>query len=484
MPEFGFECNYQYDRSREKQPEPKFDRKLSPQEQQKSQEIATYLKGDAQALTAEAQAQLSQILGAELIAKIQAAKSQGAALGKYVPASVLEQSPLSALCHPKWQWRPIANDPARIDAQGNFVPHPEVFVDYDKTSEAGKKGSGLGVGMEILREGACDTIKYADVRGQAFPKTPEGVVQAALYFVHLGEKKTFQEILSDQTRARFTPAETAPQESGSSNNDRALAGTPEAKHEKQPAIAVGHIGTGKHRTAIGPIRAFHEIGNDSYGKDKKKQLPWCGSFAATVYALCGINMGEGIASAVKAPKKLASTPGAVAYERANMNKTKKVKIPQGKDKEGKPMEREILAYEPSSTLSKIKPQTLKKGQTVDDVKVDFEGMKVNGVGMINIGPGFMAWKHHNMEQGHVMIVLATKHMEDGVAVVTAEGNFSDALQTRSYKISYDSKTGAIGGDIAGWGAPPEIAELGWREKPDSAVDDFLNRPGQTGGSEE
>jgi hypothetical protein len=421
-----------------------------------------------------------------------------------------------------------------------FSPERGALHDFNESSR-----TVVGEGDEVFRPLDSESSRRAkaqDVR-RAFPPTPQGVVQAALYELHRGEARPFAETLGDPTLDKLRRGPAAPTEGKARQNDdaatpsisrnqeeqgfglrgtfatemrirevrekhraaldrlaelhtqisdfeegrkkhrdvlpdvlakytgnkkelaviaRQLAAHPEVKAlfatEKQAVSqSVGHVETPGDRAhhhpveAVGSIRASLMVGY-GYAGQGRKQAPWCASFAAYVYARCGINVGAGFSAAFRAPRALAALSGAEAFHRAAVDAAHGEKQEPSKDKPH-------TFYYASHALSRVKSYdgAPRKPQ---EIPLHLEPIDLGGRGAagIDIRPGDAAWMMHNPGEGHVMVVIGVHHEIDSVFVVTVEGNADNQVQSRSHRLQW--KGGKLTGDLVGWGRPPELASFG------------------------
>jgi hypothetical protein len=302
----------------------------------------------------------------------------------------------------------------------------------------GSDSNGIGASDQVLADGTSSGRVTAATVKNAFECSAAGVVQAALYELHRGDRRTFADVLADATRARFGRGPAAADEGAAMNNEDA-PGTP----------PIGTLG-GK---PAGPIRCYLELGG-SWDSALNLQLPWCGSFAAFVYARCGIDVKKGFMSAFRVPRQLSMMPQSVVYMRRDT----------GDPSTGQPFSTSASTYSASYTLSTVQP-TRDTSQQPQSVSLSFSSLDLPSADTLDIRPGDVAWLMHDRTHGHVMVVAAVRRNDHSVDLVTIEGNANNRVQHNVRSISLIG--GRISGPVIGWGRPGAIAAAA---PPDAASD--------------
>ena len=194
---------------------------------------------------------------------------------------------------------------------------------------------------------------------------------------------------------------------------------------------------------VGPIRSYLELGG-LWEDAQNRQLPWCGSFAAFVYARCGVDVKKGFMSAYRVPRQLSLMAGSTCYIRRDT----------GDKATGQPFSTGGATYFASYSLSTVSP-TPDNGEPPQSVSLKTQSIPLPGADDLDIRPGDVAWLMHDPVHGHVMVVVAVRRNDHSVDVVTVEGNANNRVQPGVHTINLVG--GEIRGEIIGWGRPGATA---------------------------
>src|SRR5579883_364155 len=141
---------------------------------------------------------------------------------------------------------PLAEELAarQLLALREIASEPEAGARHDASDVEHR---ALGEGGEVLRDDGR-TVKVA------FPATPAGVVEAALYELHRGEPRPLDEIARDPTAARWARGPGAATEGAARANDDA---EPTAATAAERAVGLGARGTWETETRLLALRSKH-----------------------------------------------------------------------------------------------------------------------------------------------------------------------------------------------------------------------------------
>lgn len=289
----------------------------------------------------------------------------------------------------------------------------------------GSKAAPLGRGDSAFNE-------YGTVI-QAFPATADGVVAAALYELHRGDKRGLAEILADDSAGRTARGPDAAIE-------KRVGGKP-MNDDAANAPIIGHLpklsDKDKIQGDVAAIRAyFYAADIHNVPKADKVAPPWCGSFATFVYRRAGIDVLP-LAYSMKVAKSLSKSgtrenPGSYFHITGSEETKGHKKNYQGRLRHG--------AHDET---------TLEGTECYDsDVK------NLSGI-TIDIRPGDVLWQEHDANHGHVGIVLGVHKTETEITIVSAEGNADQKLQRRVHTITIKDKE-HVTATFKGWGRPAEL----------------------------
>lgn len=275
----------------------------------------------------------------------------------------------------------------------------------------GSNEHALGSGDEVF-----------DADGQvipAFSSDAAGVVAAALYELHRGEKRSLAEIQKDDGGGRTRRGAQAATELNK-KGDKAADNT-----DLSNGQVIGHL---PGRGGMRPI--------DSYLKSAKtaRKNPWCGAFATFVYKRAGIHT-ESLAYSLDVQNVLAKLGNADdhgSYYRINARK--------GKNK------RFTGALENGSYSQKGARYHKTTG--------------ANSALDIDIRPGDVLWLQHNNTKGHVGIIIGVHKNGSKIQIVSVEGNVGDQLTAQTRTMVVDAKNHQCSASFKGWGRPPELQSDG------------------------
>ncbi len=299
----------------------------------------------------------------------------------------------------------------------------------------GGKNQALGAGDQVLHDGHVVPV---------FPATPEGVVAAAYYELHRGDKRSIDDIMKDDSGGRTAQGAQAAHEGhvegakGGTNDDRAgaqkIATFTETKGKK------GHRVT--ETSELGPIETYIA----QVGVDPHAGIPWCGSFATYVYRRAGIKTPS-LAFSLDVPDRLAQMAakgeGGAYYRMTGDEHTKRKHGKKDKEYGG----------------------DFQEGKAGKEQ--DYDDKAIKSTSQLDIRAGDVFWQEHSAKSGHVGIIVGVHKTETEVTVVTVEGNASDQVTSKVHKITVDG-SGKVTSGFKGWGRPPE---LGGAAAPDTGGDE-------------
>lgn len=292
----------------------------------------------------------------------------------------------------------------------------------DAATHDGGANAPLGQGDEVLDENNRVIA--------VFPATADGVVQAAFYELHRGEKRSMEEIMADQTGAKTDRGSSAAIEAGSSNRSQSNA----------PSI--GHVTTNvkgkdnktaKVTSSLGAIEVYQRAGGQSPG------VAWCGCFATFVYARAGITVPS-LSWSLNVPNVLAGMGDEDNHGTYYQVGSK----PTPHRKKGDPANSINLRTGQHSTADKqgVGNQSYKDAQ-------------VNSLTDLDIRPGDVFWQQHSATEGHVGLIVGVNKSATTITCVTIEGNTSNMLASHVRTITR-GKDGSVTSGFKGWGRPPQL----------------------------
>lgn len=293
----------------------------------------------------------------------------------------------------------------------------------DAATHDGGANAPLGQGDEVLDENNRVIA--------VFPTTADGVVQAAFYELHRGEKRSMEEIMADQTGAKTDRGPAAAIEAGSTNRSQSTA----------PSI--GHVTTNvkgkdnktaKVTSSLGAIEIYQRAGGQNPG------CAWCGCFATFVYARAGITVPT-MAFSLNVPNVLAGMGDEDNHGTYYQVGSK----PTPHRKKGDPASSINLSTGQHSAT------TNKQGMGSQAYK----SSQLNSLTDLDIRPGDVFWQQHSPTEGHVGLIVGVNKSATTITCVTIEGNTSDKLASHVRTITR-SKDGAVTSGFKGWGRPPQL----------------------------
>jgi hypothetical protein len=313
---------------------------------------------------------------------------------------------------------------------GVSAPNPSPLPSAGAAMHDGGAGHALGEGDEVFTTDAKGKSRVI----AAFPSTPEGVVAAAFYELHRGDKRPLAEIMADSSEAKTTRNERAAKE-----GKHEVTHTNKKTGEKYTAIegtnddaagkmVIGHkAGKITESGALGPVEAYVESVHASLG------IPWCGSFATFVYRRAGIDV-QTLQYSLDVPNVLASS--------ATRNAQGQYYHTTGKEGSAKVAGRNGYVGQ------------LEEGEHGKSQK--YHKHEVKSLEHLDIRPGDVFWQEHASQGGHVGIIVGVHRTANTVTVVTIEGNASDQLLSKVHTVSVDG-SGQVKSTFKGWGRPAELA---------------------------
>lgn len=292
----------------------------------------------------------------------------------------------------------------------------------DAATHDGGANAPLGQGDEVLD----DNNRVIAV----FPATADGVVQAAFYELHRGEKRSLQEIMADQTGAKTDRGASAAIEQGSSN--RSQTGAPSIGHVTTNVKGKDNK-TAKVTSSLGAIEVYQRAGGQAPG------VAWCGCFATFVYARAGITVPS-LAWSLNVPNVMAGMgdeqhPGAYYQVTSAANAHRK-------------------KGDPANSIKLRTGQHSRAG--ADGVgNQSYKDSQVGSLTALDIRPGDVFWQQHSPTEGHVGIIVGVNKTATAITCVTIEGNASNMLRSHVRTITR-ANNGAVTSGFKGWGRPPQL----------------------------
>ena len=325
------------------------------------------------------------------------------------PAPAQDDAPGHAAAHAPAR----DGDAATPAAVTHASPIPEeespFLADAHDAVHDGDETHALGAGDEVF-----------DASGKviaAFPATPDGVVSAALYELHRGERRSLRDIRQDDTAGRVKRGAQAAREKRVPNATGTK--TVGANTDDADGQVIGHLRGGR---AARPIDAYlHSAKTES-------KNPWCGAFATFAYQRAGI-VTESLAYSLNVEHALARAGNKEqhgAYYRINASKENHRF--SGELQEG--------SYDQKKARY-LTHETVESGLDID------------------IRAGDVLWLQHDKESGHVGIIIGVHKTAKDVRIVTVEGNVGDKLDTRTHTLTVGANN-RCSATFKGWGRPPEL----------------------------
>lgn len=273
-----------------------------------------------------------------------------------------------------------------------------------------------------------------------FPSTAAGVVVAAQYELHRGERRSLAEIMADDSADRTQRGPAAAIEDHANNRD------------PQGAQTIGHFTRTRSRrgqvqvteSALGPISAYRRATGGNAG------VAWCGSFATYVYNRAGIRV-ESMGWTHNVPDVLARA-GSEEQHGAYYRFTGTEGSGGGHRYDGCTLQEGEFNPPSDEAPTRRHPRGRHRpggarfhdAATQPTSALDFD-----------MRPGDVFWMEHNPTTGHAGIVIGVHKTSQALTFVTIEGNASQMVRTHVRHIRVDTR-GRVTSDVKGWGRPPEL----------------------------
>jgi hypothetical protein len=335
-------------------------------------------------------------------------------------------------------------EPAHAEVKAAVEAHPQIAA-AKQAAEPGHvvPGDGaafhdggndkeLGKGDEVM-----EVVKGKEHIVPVFPATADGMVMAALYELHRGDKRSMAEIMADHTAARWARGKDAAVEQtvqGDWKKGRGLNDDGDATKHGQ---VVGHVEEQKKDKGqlvevdapIGPIQAYKTaagMGTFSQGKDPM----WCGAFVTYCLARCGVDVGT--------LKYVPSIAGKIAKKDGTLFEVDSMQTSDGGGDRHKATYRYSGGYHEG-----------KAGQTASQL----DKKKIDSAEAIDIRPGDIFYTDK-----HTGIIAGVNKTPTQIVIRTVEGNSSDKVTSNVRTI--DVKDGVIKNSaFKGWGRPAEFGAV-------------------------
>jgi hypothetical protein len=314
--------------------------------------------------------------------------------------------------------------------------HPAALAD-SKAFHDGGKDKELGKGDEA--------IEMIDVNGKlsahivpVFPKSPEGMVMAAMYELHRGDKRSMAEVMADHTAGHWERGKDAAVEQTTKGDWIKGRGLNDDGDATKHGQVVGHVDTATKvkgqlvhsESPIGPIQAYKTsagMGTFSQGADPM----WCGAFVTYCLARCGIEPGT-----LKYVPTIGSTIAKAGGQLFGFGATEL-------DDGGGDIHKAKYSYGGSyseakagETQKKLKKQDLKSAEGID------------------IRPGDIFYTHK-----HTGIIAGVNKTPTQIVIRTIEGNAGDKVISNVRTIEVDKKGVVTSAPFYGWGRAAEFGEF-------------------------
>jgi hypothetical protein len=277
----------------------------------------------------------------------------------------------------------------------------------DDAFNDGSRSSPLGQGDQVF-----------DANGEviaAFPATPDGVVQAALYELHRGERRSMAEILADNSLARLERGPNAAAEVGK-NRDSTSSQVIGRRNGRQMRPIAAYM------AAAGLTGAYE----------------WCGGFCSFVYARAGIDIGS-LAGTLNIDDEAAQDSDTI-NGRAINGEYYRVNGSRRRGGGGR------WYYEGG----------LQRGLP-SNRSPRYENAPARSARDIDVRPGDCFWLEYPGKQGgHAGVIVGTEHGDGFVNLVTIEGNYGQKLKSNVRRIETDAR-GGLSSTVKGWARPAELS---------------------------
>ena len=302
----------------------------------------------------------------------------------------------------------------------------------ESSALATERGSGTRAATAAAGSAAVDRIvgscralgdgdQVFDADGHViavFPSTPEGVVDAALYELHRGERRPLAAIVADPTEGRLNRGPLAANEGHHGN-----AGS------NDDAAGAKAIGATRRQGPLGPISAYHAA------IAQADTLPWCGAFASFCYERAGIASGD-LGYSLNVPKRFAgSSAGGYVGQYYRMSGA----VSSG-ERYGGALERGV--HDARGTLADASPR--------------YEHASVHSAMDLDIRPADAFWLEHTSKTGHVGLIIGVHKTPSLITLVTVEGNVSNKVDSKTRTIEVGAN-GVVSSQIKGWGRAAQLA---------------------------
>lgn len=295
---------------------------------------------------------------------------------------------------------PLPDDDATAPIAEDF----EDSADDDKADGVGRLGAGVN---------ALD----GDGRPRAiFKKSAAGVVGAAMYELHRGERRTLDQIYADATISRVTRGPYAAIE-GLADDDT-VEGT---NWDLPTAPSIAQVKVGGTWRNLRAIETYLRV-NGIYGA-----APWCGSFASYLYARAGVVLPT--MKLARNAQNVIAAAGGTYYQLAA---DEVLLDPEHPD---------------DSRVSYTGPLELGRAGT----QASYRASSARSLADVDLRPGDVMWLIHADNSGHLAIVVGVSRTSEAIRVVTIEGNKDDRVgaHVRTMRREGDDFVA----EWKGWGRP-------------------------------
>ena len=304
-----------------------------------------------------------------------------------------------------------------------------------KAFHDGGKDHELGAGDEVVEQ--VDSSNHIVA---AFSPSPEGMVMAALYELHRGDKRSLVDILADHSAARWEQGKDHAVEQTTKGDWQHGRGLNDDGDATQHGQVVGHatirektkktIKVTKVDAPIGPIQAYKTaagMGTFSTGKDPM----WCGAFVTYCLARCGIDVGT-LAYVPSIAGKIAKAKGTLFSFETTMT-----------DDGGG--DRHKAKYKYGGAYSEGDPGTGEGHLTKK---------KLESAETIDIRPGDIFYSAK-----HTGVIVGVNKQPGSIVVRTVEGNSNDSVVSNVRTIEVDAHGVVVNAPFGGWGRPKQFGNF-------------------------
>jgi len=295
-----------------------------------------------------------------------------------------------------------------------------------KAFHDGGKEKELGAGDE-----AIEVLNNQEHIVPVFPATPDGMVMAALYELHRGDKRSMAEIMADHSAAHWQHGEDAAVEQTTKGDWKHGRGLNDDGDATKHGQVVGHAAKAKGKgqlihldSPVGPIQAYKTsagMGTFSQGKDPM----WCGAFVTFCLARCGIDVGtlKYVPAIGSALAKYGGTLFSFGYTQL--------------DDGGGDAHKAKYSYQGGYSEG-----------NAGDTQKKLQKKELHSAEGIDIRPGDIFYSHK-----HTGIIVGVNKQPNQIVLRTIEGNSGDAVVSNVKTVEVDKKGVVTSAPFWGWGRP-------------------------------